>query len=67
MQLGNFVTADEIEWIAPQSRGRGGISPDQAPQPRAPCMLVGKVETACVAALTLWKHRSQTQTAAQIA
>lgn len=57
------MTADKFEGRAPQSRG---TSPDQAAQPRAPRVLLGKLGTARVAPLTPRKHRSQTQTAAEI-
>ena len=44
------------EWIVPERRG---ISPHMAPQPHPLCILFWKIETGCVALLTLWKHHNQ--------
>ena len=44
------------EWIVPE---RMDISPHMAPQPHPLRILLWKIETGCVAMLTLWKHHNQ--------
>lgn len=57
------MTFDKFKCLVPERRG---ISPDMVPQPCLLHILLWKIETVCVAPMTLQKHHNQTWTAAQM-